>query len=90
MAGGKPVDWEIAIAAAAKALNGKRAHVVVNASLSNEALYLLKRLVAKTGGKAQFRVERGTEAPLPGVPDLALRSDRAANGTGAEKNSGLK
>jgi predicted molibdopterin-dependent oxidoreductase YjgC len=29
-------------------------------------------------------MERGAEAPLPGVPDLALRSDRAANGTGAE------
>jgi NADH-quinone oxidoreductase subunit G len=84
MAGGKPVDWEIAIAAAAKALNGRRAHVVANASLSNEALYLLKRLVAKAGGEAHFRMERGAEAPLPGVPDLALRSDRAANGTGAE------
>jgi NADH-quinone oxidoreductase subunit G len=84
MMGGAPVDWEIALAAAAKLLNGKRAYVVANASLSNEALYLLKRLVAKTGGAGNFRVEQGTEAPLPGVPDLALRADRAANGTGAE------
>src|SRR3989442_9883759 len=26
----------------------------------------------------------GEEAPLPGVPDLALRAERAPNGTGAE------
>jgi NADH-quinone oxidoreductase subunit G len=85
MAAGEAVDWEIAIAAAAKTLKGKRAYVVANASLSNEALYLLKRLVSKTGGSATFRVEQGTEAPLPGVPDLSLRADRAANGTGAER-----
>jgi NADH-quinone oxidoreductase subunit G len=85
MAGGEAVDWEIALDAAAKALKGKRAYVVANASLSNEALYLLKRLVSKTGGSGNFRVEQGTEAPLPGVPDLSLRADRAANGTGAER-----
>jgi len=84
MAGGETVDWEIALDAAAKALKGKRAYVVANASLSNEALYLLKRLVSKTGGSGNFRVEQGAEAPLPGVPDLSLRADRAANGTGAE------
>jgi NADH-quinone oxidoreductase subunit G len=83
-AAGKTVDWEIALAAAAKLLNGKRAYVVANASLSNEALYLLKRLIAKTGGSGNFRLEQGAEAPLPGVPDLSLRADRAANGTGAE------
>jgi NADH-quinone oxidoreductase subunit G len=84
MVNGAAVDWEIAIAAVAAALKGKRAYVVADASLSNEALYLLKRLVVRTGGSGHFRVERGAEAPLPGVPDLALRPDRAANGTGAE------
>ena len=84
MAGNSAVDWEIAIAAAAKALKGKRAFVVANASLSNEALFLLKRLIAKTGGAGYFNVPKGEEAPLPGVPDLSLRADRAANGTGAE------
>lgn len=84
MSGGEAVDWEIAVAAAASVLEGKRAYVVANASLSNEALYLLKRLVAITGGSGSFRVEQGTEAPLPGVPDLSLRADRAANGAGAE------
>ncbi len=84
MAGGSMVDWEVAIEAAAKALKGKRAFVVANANLSNETLFLLKRLIAKTGGSGYFNVPQGEEAPLPGVPDLALRADRAANGTGAE------
>jgi NADH-quinone oxidoreductase subunit G len=84
MAGGTEVDWEIAIAAAAKALAGKRAFVVANASLSNETLFLLKRLIAKTGGSGHYNVPQGDEAPLPGVPDLSLRADRAANGTAAE------
>ena len=38
----------------------------------------------KTGGAGAFRVPQGAEAPLPGVEDLALRADRAANGRGAE------
>ncbi len=84
MAGGHAVDWEIALEAAAKTLKGKRAFVVANASLSNEALYLLKRLIEKTGGTGHYNVPQGDEAPLPGVPDLALRADRAANGTAAE------
>lgn len=78
------VDWEIAVEAAARALHGKRAYVVANPSLSNEALFLLKRLITMTGGSGHFRVEMGAEAPLPGVVDLALRADRAANVTGAE------
>jgi NADH-quinone oxidoreductase subunit G len=83
-AAGQSVDWEVAIAAAAKTLKGKRAYVVANASISNEAFYLLKRLAAKTGGGVHFRVSQSYEAPLPGVPDLALRADRAANANGAE------
>src|SRR3989449_9584209 len=31
-----------------------------------------------------FQVVMGEEAPLPGVPDLALRAERAPNGTGAD------
>jgi len=77
-------EWDGAIAAAAATLKGKRAFVVVNPSLSNEALFLLKRLIAKTGGAGHFHVVQGAEAPLPGVEDLALRADRAANATGAE------
>jgi NADH dehydrogenase/NADH:ubiquinone oxidoreductase subunit G len=49
--------------------------------LSNESLFLLARL----GGRGVFRVAQGPEAPLEGVPDLALRADRAANVRGAEE-----
>jgi NADH-quinone oxidoreductase subunit G len=52
--------------------------------LSNESLYLLSLLVEKTGGRGAFRVERGPEARLDGVDDLALRAERAANVRGAE------
>jgi predicted molibdopterin-dependent oxidoreductase YjgC len=37
------------------------------------------------GGSGAFRVTEGDEAPLPGVDDLALRRERAANVYGAEK-----
>ena len=77
-------EWEGAISAAARALSGKRVHAVVSPSLSNEALFLVSRILERTQGTGAFRVERGGEAPLPGVEDLALRADRAANVTGAE------
>ena len=80
----RPADWEIALAAAADLLRGKRAFVLASPMLSNEALFLLARLAERTGGGGAFGVERGPEAPLPGVPDLALRADRAANVRGAE------
>ncbi|MBM3907930.1 MAG: (2Fe-2S)-binding protein [Gemmatimonadetes bacterium] len=80
MVAGKPASWENALAAAGAALKGATAHVVASASLSNEALWLLKQ----TAGTGKFRVAKGAEAPLPGVPDLALRADRAPNATGAE------
>ena len=78
------VDWEIAIRSAAGLLEGKAAHVIASPMLSNEALFLLSRIVRASGGRGVFRVETGPEAPLPGVEDLALRADRAANVRGAE------
>src|SRR4051812_1542150 len=77
-------DWEVALRAAANLLSGKRAFVLASPNLSNEALFLLGKLVARTGGAGAFRVNQGEEAPLPGVEDLALRTDRAANARGAE------
>jgi NADH-quinone oxidoreductase subunit G len=82
--GHDPVDWDVALAAAARVLRGKRAFVLASPNLSNETLHLLSRLVKKSNGVGAFRVEQGGEAPLPGVEDLALRADRAANGRGAE------
>ncbi len=77
-------DWETAIPAAASLLDGKRVYAAVSPNLSNEALFLLSQLVKSNGGAGGFAVETGPEAPLPGVPDLALRADRAANVRGAE------
>ena len=77
---GKNATWETALAAAGAALKGGAATVVASASLSNEALWLLKQ----AAGTGKFRVAKGGEAPLAGVPDLALRADRAPNATGAE------
>jgi NADH-quinone oxidoreductase subunit G len=77
-------DWEVAVAAAAKLLSGKKVSVIASPMLSNESLYLLRQLIDSSGGTGVFRVEEGAEAPLPGVKDLALRKERAANVTGAE------
>jgi NADH-quinone oxidoreductase subunit G len=77
-------DWQIALAEAARLLSGKRAFVLASPNLSNEALHLFAELAKKTGGAGAYRVLQGPEAPLPGVEDLSLRADRAANARGAE------
>jgi NADH-quinone oxidoreductase subunit G len=78
------VDWDVAIRTAATMLGGARVVALVSPMLSNESLFLASRVVARTGGKGVFRVTTGPEAPLPGVPDLSLRAERAANVRGAE------
>jgi len=75
-------SWEVAISAAARALSGKSVFVAASPMLSNESLYLLTQVMG--AGSGAFRVTEGDEAPLPGVPDLALRRERAANVNGAE------
>jgi NADH-quinone oxidoreductase subunit G len=76
-------DWDTALAAARELMAGKRVFVLASPMLSNEALYLLSKIVQR-GGAGAFRVTTGPEAPLAGVEDLALRADRAANVRGAE------
>ncbi|MBA3558382.1 MAG: (2Fe-2S)-binding protein [Gemmatimonadaceae bacterium] len=78
------VDWATALEQAAKLLSDKRALVLASPMLSNESLWMLSKLLQKTGGAGLFTVETGPEAPLAGVPDLALRAERAANVRGAE------
>ena len=80
----EPADWDDAVRMAGSLLSGGRAYVLASPMLSNEALSLLARIVERTGGTGVFTVRTGEEAPLPGVPDLALRPDRAANVRGAE------
>jgi len=78
-------DWDDALQDAAKLIGGAEGNVLVLASprASNEALYLA-RSVAGPGFRGSFRVERvPDEHPLPGVPNLALRGERAPNVRGA-------
>jgi len=76
-------EWDEAIGAAARALAGRRVVVVASPNLSNESLFLLERLIGQVSGQGVFRVARGASVPLPGVADLALREERAANAMGA-------
>jgi NADH-quinone oxidoreductase subunit G len=78
------VDWDPALDGAARVLRGKRIFVLASPNLSNEALWLLGRLAARSHGGGAFRIPVESEAPLAGVEDLALRPDRAGNGRGAE------
>lgn len=75
--------WDEAIGAATAALAGRRLVVLASPSLSNESLFIVERLIRQHGGSGMFRVLHGDEVPLPGAKDLALRPERAANGTGA-------
>ena len=84
ISGARATDWDVALAGAAKVLKGKRVFVLASPNLSNEALFVLSRIVKSSGGAGAFRVEQGPEAPLKGVEDLSLRADRAANARGAE------
>jgi NADH-quinone oxidoreductase subunit G len=57
---------------------------LVSASVSTEALYLLKAVLEGFSVTGAFRVKRADgEQPLAGVPGLALRSERAPNAAGA-------
>jgi len=79
-----PATWSAAITAAAAAIaSASRVTVLASPSLSNETLFLLSRLVTHVAARLVMTVPRGTEVPLPGVKDLALRAERAANHTGA-------
>jgi NADH-quinone oxidoreductase subunit G len=79
-------DWDHALHEAARVVRGSggRAVVLVSPNTSNEALYLAKRLLEGFDTQSAFRVERTeNETPLPGVENLALRTERAANVAGA-------
>ena len=80
------VDWDHALSEAARLVAGAqgRAVALVSAGASNESLFLAKQLLDRFDLQGSFRVHRvDGEAPLHGVPNLALRSERAPNATGA-------
>lgn len=80
-----PVDWDWAMDRVASLLRASKGQSVglVSAGASCEALERAAKLLQQTGGSGAFRVREGAEVPLAGVPDLALRKERAANVYGA-------
>jgi NADH-quinone oxidoreductase subunit G len=80
------VDWDEALERAATVLRGAGDTAVGLASprLSTEGLFLARALFAGSNWTGAVQIVMGEEAPLAGVPNLALRAERAPNGTGAE------
>jgi NADH-quinone oxidoreductase subunit G len=80
-----PADWDAALERLAELIGESWGNVVLLASgrASLEALGWLKRLVEAHDVTAAVKVPLGGEAPLPAVPNLALRRERAPNLEGA-------
>ncbi len=79
-------DWDHALARVAQIVKGAsgKAIALVSPGASNEALYLTREVLDGFELAKAFRVERVEgELPLAGVPNLALRSERAPNVMGA-------
>jgi NADH-quinone oxidoreductase subunit G len=81
-------DWQEAFERVTTVLRGAGGRVValVSPRASTEALFFARELFRAAGldWTGAFQVVMGEEAPLAGVPDLALRAERAPNGRGAE------
>ena len=79
-------DWDTALARLEQVLRGASGRAVVLASgrASTESLGLVRQLVDRFEVTAAVQVPLGVEAPLPGIPNLALRRERAPNLAGAE------
>jgi len=84
--GYRAVDWDEALDRARAILRGAagRAVALVSPGASTEALFLARRALARFDWTGAFQLVMGDEAPLPGVPNLALRAERAPNVAGAE------
>ena len=82
----RAVDWDEALDRARGIIAGVggAAVALVSPGASTEALFLARRLLSRFAWSGAFQVVKGEEAPLPGVPGLALRADRAPNVRGAE------
>jgi NADH-quinone oxidoreductase subunit G len=79
-------DWDTALDRLGILLRGTSGPAVILASAraSTESLGLVRRLLDGRPVTAAVQVPLGDEAPLPGVPNLALRRERAPNLAGAE------
>src|SRR5690606_37530044 len=83
--GGQAIEWERAIAEFAELLRRDQGRVVLllGGRVSSEAIGWLLKLVEGRDHVAAMKVPLGDEAPLTGIPGLALRAERAANLHGA-------
>ena len=81
-----PADWDTALPRLAALVKDAGGRVVVLASgrASLESLGWVRRLLEGREVTAAIKVPQGSEAALPGVPDLALRKDRVPNLDGAK------
>jgi NADH-quinone oxidoreductase subunit G len=86
--GGRHVatDWDTALDRLGQVIRGASGRAVLLASgrASTESLGLVMRLVDRFDVTAAVQVPLGEEAPLPGIPGLALRRERAPNLAGAQ------
>jgi NADH-quinone oxidoreductase subunit G len=82
------VDWDHALNRAAQVLKGAKGKAVLLASAqaSNEALFLARKLLDGFDVTAAVKAAHATggDVPLDGVPNLALRTERAPNVAGAK------
>jgi NADH-quinone oxidoreductase subunit G len=79
-----PTDWDHALERLGNLVRAaKSVAILASGRLSIESLALVRRLVEGTEVAAAVKVPRGDEAPLVGVPNLALRSERVPNLEGA-------
>src|SRR5574342_84116 len=78
-------DWDTALDRVRALVRGAggRAVTVASPRASTEALFLGRRLLSRFDWTGGVQVVMGEEAALAGVPNLALRPERAPNGTGA-------
>ncbi len=77
-------DWETALERLAQLVRaGGNAVVLASGRTSLEALGWLRKLLARHQVTGAVQVPLGAEAPLAGVPGLALRAERAPNAHGA-------
>jgi NADH-quinone oxidoreductase subunit G len=81
----RATDWDTALDRLAGLVREAEGPVVLLASgrSSTEALGWVQRLLDGKPVTAAVQVPTGDVAPLPGVPNLALRAERAPNGDGA-------
>src|SRR4051812_42494120 len=86
--GGRHVatDWDTALDRLGQLVRGISGSAVILASgrASTESLGLVRMMLGRMNVTAAVQVPLGEEAPLAGIPDLALRRERAPNLAGAE------